>query len=91
MSRWLEMIHDAHLELVRGADGAHHAAHLLYVAVRKDVTCQCVEGFTVGNALHGSGDLVRNEGTQVLKLIRSIHWGRLRLSINFTGLRLMSG
>ena len=89
MSRWLEMkryrsagaaddpqidvIHDAHLELIRGVDGAHHAAHLLYVAVRKDVTRQCVKGFTVGNALHGSGDLVRNEGTQVLKLIRSIH------------------
>ena len=87
----IDMIHDAHLELIRGADGAHHAAHLLYVAVRKDVTRQRVEGFTVGNALHGSGDLVRNEGTQVLKLIRSIHWGRLRLSINFTGLRLMSG
>ena len=87
----IDVIHDAHLELIRGADGAHHAAHLLYVAVRKDVTRQCVKGFTVGNALHGSGDLVRNEGTQVLKLIRSIHWGRLRLSINFTGLRLMSG
>ena len=57
----VDVIHDAQLKLVGGADGANHATHLVDIAVGEDVAREHIKGLAVCYALHGGGNLVRDK------------------------------